>query len=223
MSDRPGPTLIFGAGGHARVVAALAAHAGIEIVGVLDESTPREGERILGHQVIGTPHDASLWRQKGAVNALLAIGDNTRRAAAFSLARSAGLRVLGLRHPSVIIEPGAVVADDAVLCAGVIVGAEARVGSNVLLNTGASVDHESAIGAHAHIAPRATVLGRVWVGDGAFLGGGSVVRDGVRIGEGTLVGAGAVVTADLPPMIVAVGIPAQVKPGLKTPWRGQSS
>ena len=51
----------------------------------------------------------------------------------------------------------------------------------------------------------AIVLGRdVWLGCGV-----RVLR-GVRIGDGCVVGAGAVVTRDLPPLSLAVGVPARV-------------
>jgi len=46
--------------------------------------------------------------------------------------------------------------------------------------------------------------------DNVWLGGGAIVCPGVTIGENTVVGAGAVVTRDLPPGVVAAGLPARV-------------
>jgi maltose O-acetyltransferase len=48
------------------------------------------------------------------------------------------------------------------------------------------------------------------VGDNVWLGGGAIVCPGVTIGADTVVGAGAVVTRDLPPGVVAAGVPARV-------------
>ena len=48
------------------------------------------------------------------------------------------------------------------------------------------------------------------VEENVWLGGGVVVGPGVTIGAGTVVGAGAVVVRDLPPSVVALGVPARV-------------
>jgi maltose O-acetyltransferase len=48
------------------------------------------------------------------------------------------------------------------------------------------------------------------IGDNVWLGGGVIVCPGVTIGDDTVVGAGAVVTRDLPPGVVAMGVPARV-------------
>lgn len=45
---------------------------------------------------------------------------------------------------------------------------------------------------------------------GAWIGAGVTVQDGVTIGEGTIVGAGAVVNEDLPPGVIAAGLPSRV-------------
>jgi maltose O-acetyltransferase len=50
----------------------------------------------------------------------------------------------------------------------------------------------------------------ITIGDNAWLGGGVIVGPGVTIGANTVVGAGAVVMRDLPPSVLAVGVPARV-------------
>lgn len=50
----------------------------------------------------------------------------------------------------------------------------------------------------------------ITLGDNVWLGGGVIVCPGVTIGADTVVGAGSVVTADLPPAVLAVGVPARV-------------
>lgn len=46
--------------------------------------------------------------------------------------------------------------------------------------------------------------------DDCWLGSGVRIMDGVTIGRGSVIGGGAVVTKDIPPMSVAVGVPAKV-------------
>lgn len=45
---------------------------------------------------------------------------------------------------------------------------------------------------------------------GVWIGTGVRVLDGVTIGAGSVIGAGAVVTQSIPPMSIAVGVPARV-------------
>jgi acetyltransferase-like isoleucine patch superfamily enzyme len=46
--------------------------------------------------------------------------------------------------------------------------------------------------------------------DDCWLGSGVKVLDGVTIGKGCVIGAGSVVTKDIPPLSIAVGVPARV-------------
>lgn len=50
----------------------------------------------------------------------------------------------------------------------------------------------------------------VHIGKNCWLGAGVIVLPGVTIGDNTVVGAGSVVTHDLPPNVVAVGVPCKV-------------
>jgi len=53
-------------------------------------------------------------------------------------------------------------------------------------------------------------VGDIFLEDNVWLATGVSVTAGVRIGQGTIVAAGSVVTHDLPPMVLAGGIPAKV-------------
>lgn len=50
----------------------------------------------------------------------------------------------------------------------------------------------------------------VHIGEGAWLGAGVVVAPGVTVGDYAVIGAGSVVTRDIPPMVLAAGVPCRV-------------
>jgi acetyltransferase-like isoleucine patch superfamily enzyme len=50
----------------------------------------------------------------------------------------------------------------------------------------------------------------VTIEDDVWIGAGSIITDGVRIGRGSVIAAGAVVTRDVPPQVVAGGVPARI-------------
>jgi maltose O-acetyltransferase len=56
----------------------------------------------------------------------------------------------------------------------------------------------------------ATVRKPVSIGRDVWIGTRVIILPGVHIGDGCVIGAGSVVTKSLPPMSVAVGIPAKV-------------
>ena len=53
-------------------------------------------------------------------------------------------------------------------------------------------------------------IGDIILEDDVWLGTGATVSAGVTIGKGTIVAAGSVVTKDLPPGVLAAGVPAKV-------------
>lgn len=50
----------------------------------------------------------------------------------------------------------------------------------------------------------------VRIGEGAWLGAGVVVAPGVTVGDYAVIGAGSVVTRDIPPRVLAAGVPCRV-------------
>lgn len=88
------------------------------------------------------------------------------------------------------------------ICSGVRIGDDVFVGHNV---TFINDRHPTAEGAR-----RGTwTLEPTVVESGVSIGSGAVILCGLTIGAGARIGAGAVVTADVPPGVTVVGVPAR--------------
>lgn len=57
--------------------------------------------------------------------------------------------------------------------------------------------------------PNAYFYGRIRVADHCFIGAHCVLLPGARVGVGSVIGTGAIVTGEIPPGVVAIGVPAK--------------
>lgn len=202
--------LVFGGGGHGKVVADAALAAGLRVLGFADDDASLRGDVILGLPVsaIGIEEAAALCNAHSA-ELVLAIGDNRRRANMFDRALALGLRMATIVHPSAVVAPSASVGVGTVVFARAVINPDCRIGDDVIVNTAASLDHDNLIGTHAHISPGAVLGGTVTVGEGTHVGIGVCVRNNITIGAWSVVGAGAAVVSDVPDDVVAYGVPAR--------------
>jgi UDP-N-acetylbacillosamine N-acetyltransferase len=203
------PLIVFGAGGHGKVVADAARSAGYLVVGFIDDSPARIGTRIWDLPVAawdGTRGELERWR--GAAFAI-AIGDNPARQRVQARIEEAGSEVVTVVHPRATISPHARLGAGTVVFAGAIVNPDAVVGRGCIVNTGAIVEHDCELGHFVHLSPNASLGGTVSIGDRTHLGLGAVVLPGVRVGSDVTVGAGAVVIRDVPDALTIVGVPAR--------------
>ena len=204
--------LIWGAGGHAKVVADLARASGWEIVGFLDEDPLRQGQPFYGATILGGRSHLTASGTDRAVPVVVAIGDNAARERCLALAQREGYTVPVLTHSSADVSPTAQLEPGTVVMAGAIVQADTRIGAGGIINTGASVDHDCVLGRCVHVAPGARLTGQIQVGDQTLIGVGAVVIPRTRIGQRCTVGAGAVVLKDAAPGSVFRGTAAELSP-----------
>lgn len=201
------PLIVFGSGGHAKVVieAALASKPGREII-ILDDSKSCRARSIFAIPVVG---GRAELRSMGDVPIALGIGDNRDRADLMVWLARKGHILETVIHPSATVAPSVSLEPGVFVSAGAIVIAEARIGAGVIINTGATVDHDCVIDAAAHIAPGAHLCGNVRVGARTLVGVGASVRPSVRICEDAVIGAGSVVVRDLNEPGTFIGNPAR--------------
>lgn len=199
-TDSRRPLVLLGAGGHARVLLALARAAGLPLLGVCDPDLQAEGSgQWEGLQVLGGD-DALDCHGPDHVDLMLGIGQLTHsvaRARLYGIWSARGYAFPPLVHPAAWVAPDVVIPDGAQIMAGVVVQPGCVLGRNTIVNTRASIDHDCRIGTDVHVAPGAVLCGSVDVGDGAFIGAGAVLIQGLRVGPGAIVGAGVTLVRDL--------------------------
>jgi len=89
---------------------------------------------------------------------------------------------------------------------GIRIGKAVGIGPKVTILT--SQHFSEHIELPVHFAP--LDFGEVILGDGCDIGAGAIILPGIKIGEGAIIGAGSVVTKDIPPYLIAAGVPAKV-------------
>lgn len=205
--------VLWGATGHARVLAEFLGALDFEIVALVDND-PAVSSFLPRVPILHGENALRAWRsaRAGEVHALVAIGGSR---GAERLALQAALTDAGYIVPPAV-HPRAFVAGDVTIGAGSqvlalsAVAAGARIGAGCIVNTSASVDHECRLDDGVHVGPGAALAGNVIVGRNAFIGTGAAVVPRVTIGEDAIVGAGAVVIRDVPARAVVYGNPARV-------------
>ena len=207
--------VIWGASGHAKVVADVAQNAGYRVVGFVDDLRPElDGTTFFGARIVGTRQGLLTLRDQGLRHVVIGFGHCRGRMAVAKWAAEQGFVLPTLVHPSAVVATSAQLGPGTVVAAGVVVNPDAVIGANAILNTSCSVDHDCQLADGAHICPGTRLAGDVTVGEASWVGIGSAVREGVRIGQDVMVGAGSVVVSDLPDRVVAFGSPARVQ----GPW-----
>lgn len=208
------PLILLGAGGHARVLHALAVAAGYPVIGLCDPDLATRGViHWFGIPVLGG--DGVLADidpvGTGLINGVGQLVGSQGRQRIYTEMRTAGFCFPPLIHPTAWVAPDVTLSDGVQVMAGSIVQPGCTIGDNTILNTRSSIDHDCALGAHVHIAPGATLCGGVRVDDGAFIAAGAVLIQGVHVGAGAVVGAGTALTRDIAAGQTRLGAASRVK------------
>lgn len=211
--------IVWGAGGHGRVVADAAQAAGWTVLGFADRDPALVGQARPGQPaVLFTEAElrVGLTTGKGLPAGLstvaLGVGGNAARRQALSWIPARYLRPV--IHPSAVVSPVAEIGPGTVVFATAVVNAGARIGAGVIVNTAAVIEHDVVVEDGAHLSPGAILAGGAVIGAGAWVGAGAIVIPGCRVGRASVVGAGAVVLRDVPDSITVVGNPARpLNPG----------
>jgi len=205
------PIVVWGAGGHAKVVeASIRRERRRRVEGFIDDvDTTRAGESFGGAHVLGGRAVLESLAARGVRDLVLAFGHNTARLALWQQLAAQGWRFPSIVDPTATVADGVLLGDGCYVAAGAIIQPGVRIGAQAIVNTGVIVEHDCEVGDGVHLSPRACLAGHVSVGRATWIGAGALVRDRVRIGAGVVLGMGAVALRDIPDGMLAYGHPAR--------------
>ena len=177
--------ILYGNGGHAKVIRDCLKKLEIEVSAIFDDNSTGLYDPL-------TLPDTPL---------LIAIGDNAARQAVASKVKHPFGQVI---HPSAQVSESATVGEGTVVFHNAVIQAATYIGRHCILNTACVVEHDCQMGDFVHIAPNATVCGNVSIGEGTLIGAGAVVLPNLNIGKRAVIGAGCTIRKDVPDFAVVV-------------------
>ena len=206
--------VVLGAGGFGREVLWLLQsiaekQQGLDILGFIDENTSVHGRKLCGVPILG----GFEWfekAEKANVRVACAVGDPEVKRRLVAKAQDSGIDFYPAMHPSCQMSRFVEVGEGTIIAAGSIITTQVEIGKFVTINLNCTIGHDVRIGDFSTLAPGVHISGNVILKEGVKLGTGAVVLPGVNVGEWTTVGAGAVVTKNIPPRVIAAGVPARV-------------
>ena len=193
--------LIYGSGGHAKVVLDCIKANKKFIDGIFDDYS--EEKEFQKYPVLGKYDPSNLLD----IPLVIAVGDNKIRKQISEIITHKFKEVI---HPSAQVSEYASIDEGTVIFHNSVVQAGSKIGKHCILNTGVCIDHDNEIENFAHISPNATLSGTVKVGEGSWIGSGAVIKNNTNIGKWCVIGAGAVVINDVPDYSVVVGNPGKI-------------
>lgn len=200
--------LIFGAGGHGRVVLDILIESGAgNILGFIDDDKSKAGEKIRGFSVLG---DFTYLANKKSACIALGIGNNIIRERIFTKAKGMDIPVISAVHPKAIVSRDVNIGQGVVIMPGAVINSGTALEDGVVVNTGASVDHDSYLNRFCQIWPGAHLAGTVRVGEFSYVGTGASVIQNINIGKNVMIGAGTVIIKDVPDNVTIAGNPGKV-------------
>ncbi|QNF35749.1 transferase [Adhaeribacter swui] len=172
--------VIYGAGGHAAVVADLIKLTGGTVEAFFDDqpkTTP------IG---LAKPYAEDLY--PGA-KMIIGIGNNSiREKIANKVSHSFGTLI----HPTAYVAEGVELGEGTVVLANAVIQTNAKIGKHVIINAGVCIDHDAIVDDFVLTYPN------------AYVGGGATLEKGVLVNAGAVITRGAIVLAgsEIPPLSV---------------------
>ncbi len=176
--------LIYGTGGHAKVV--------IDLLELLEEKIDYMfDDTFEGGLYEGHPTGKFTPGLFPMAKFIIAIGNNGDRKKVAE--KMASYKATALIHPKSIVSMRTEIGAGSIILANVVIQNETKIGKHCLINISANIDHEVTIGDYVHIGPGAYIASNVEIGEGAYIGPGAIINRRIKIEPWTIIPAGKII------------------------------
>jgi sugar O-acyltransferase (sialic acid O-acetyltransferase NeuD family) len=191
-SKIPSTVLLYGNGGHAKVVREAVSRLDMVMLHYFDDSEKEH------------TYDPTYFPDVGLH---VAVGDNYLRGKIASLVQHSLLTIV---HPQADVSPSVIMGKGSFVGVRAVLMPDVSCEKCCIFNTAVIIEHDCVLGEYVHIAPGSILCGNVRVGDYTLIGAGTVVNPNLRIGKNVIIGSGSVVTQDVADGMIVAGAPARV-------------
>ncbi len=119
-----------------------------------------------------------------------------------------GGKFISVIHPNAHVSRWAKIGEGAIIQAHCMIMPEMEIGDFFTTNDDVRIGHDTIIGDFVHINPSVNIAGGSIIGDDVFIGVKATILT-CKVGDGAIIGACSLVTKDVPPNVIAKGIPAK--------------
>lgn len=208
MIEKENRVVIYGAGGHGKVIADIVERSGKTVLAFVDDNEALWDKSFWGYPVWRGKSHLFEYAKKETFSVIIGIGDNHYRREIVKAMESAGACFGTAIHPSAQLGNDVNIGEGTVIMANSVINPGARVGRHCIVNTAVTIDHDCIIGDFVHLSPGAHLGGSVQVGHSGWIGLGVSIINNINIAEQTIIGAGSVVIRNVDAYTVVAGNPA---------------
>lgn len=201
MAQRFNEMILYGAGGHAKVVHDCIISEGNIIHGIFDDNISIKS--FMGIDVI-SPYSVGQFIHEKLI---ICIGSNRKR---FELSKIIKHEFGSVIHKTAFLSENFEINPGIMIMAKSVIQTGATIGKQTIINTGAIIEHDCVINDFVHIGPGTVICGNVEIKLGAFIGANVTILPGLSIGKWAIIGAGSVVVTDVEEGSKIAGNPAKL-------------
>lgn len=158
--------LIYGAGGHAKVLRDLLGKKNLKVEVFFDDSNKRLDD-VKGVKVL--PYDVSFSPDSPIV---LGIGSSRIRKL---LSTKVEHSFSTLLHPTAVIASDVEIEEGTVVLAGAVIQSGAKIGKHVIINSNVTIDHDAVIGDFVTTYPNVYIGAEAVISEGVVINPNSVI------------------------------------------------
>jgi sugar O-acyltransferase, sialic acid O-acetyltransferase NeuD family len=205
--------LIYGAGGAGRELAFTLAlnkdeNTAWKLQGFIDDTEELWGKRVNNIPVLGGYE--YLKKYSGNIAVTMFDDPKIRKELISKIKNNNKIKFPNLISPTTIVAQNVERGEGCIVNNFNVISTNTKLGDFVLVNSRSGIGHDSIIGDYTNIYAGVNIGGDVSVGSGCVIGSGATILPGVKIGDGSIIGGGALVSKDIPPRVVATGVPAKI-------------
>jgi UDP-perosamine 4-acetyltransferase len=194
--------LIFGASGHANVIASILDKNQMGIFFI--DLVPTKGNIINEDDFF---NDIDNYKNE---NIYIGIGSDKIRTKIYERLINSGITPSNCIAENSFIAHDAHIGNGVVICPGSVIGSKSIICNNTIVNTLSSVDHDCVLGNNSQLTASVTFGGNVKTGENCFFGMKSAVIPNINIGHNSIIMAGSVVYKSIPENVMFGGNPARL-------------